>query len=268
MIRAATRTARSRLQTVQSAESGTLNAQHSRSISLRSGESNLVAREPHQQRSRAAANRNPATGPASEMRIWLPRRAVAVVARGQAAEAVERDPRMAAEATLHERVAQLVDQNRNEHDRDPDQRFGGSAGPRRPCPATATRSKRTDGPAPGMPNSRKCRSAWVGGGSPRSMGGIENDGLTDREWRCGCCIIQSAIRNPQSEIAPLSTPRRGRLLSQPVGKRIVRPQRRLAAGGPARPAYSRPPAARRRRGRPAPSTRPIGRPGRPASPDR
>jgi hypothetical protein len=57
---------------------------------------------------RTAAKAKPAAGPASEIRIWL---------RGE-----ERNPWTAAEAALHEGVAELMGQDRHKHDGHRDER--------------------------------------------------------------------------------------------------------------------------------------------------
>src|SRR5262245_44945635 len=50
---------------------------------------------------------------------------IAIAARSQAAQGVQRDPRMPAVVTLHEGVAQLVYKNGNEYDGHPDDELCG-----------------------------------------------------------------------------------------------------------------------------------------------
>src|SRR3954452_11208356 len=54
-----------------------------------------------------------------------PRRPIAIVARSQAAQAIERDPRVTAVVSLHRGMAQFMDQDRNEHYNDPNQGVDG-----------------------------------------------------------------------------------------------------------------------------------------------
>ena len=177
-----------------------------------------------------AASRNPATGPASEMRIWLPRRAIAIVARRQSAEAVERDPRMAAVKPLHRWRGPIswtrIDTNTTATQISV---FSGSAGP----PPNAQQQRHDPKERMDAHGNAEQPEMQVGLGRwwfaekhrlrLRIAGKIEPG--QSSLGHCGLNIIQSAIRNPQSEIATLGRCRE-RHPACGVGERIVRPQRR------------------------------------------